>query len=157
MAPVYSSLFDSHYYIDAGREVVVCFSPEGPAMDCYSFGSPSVNFEIHVIDDRLVVLDNNKSTGSDVILVYSQHQLDSSFSYDTSCDIYSNLRLNEISRMIAAGCSDGSIRVIGIETAVDSVAPSLEAGGVEILSSLTDDGFLASSGSNGLISVWRID
>lgn len=154
--PVYSSLFDAHYFMDGSRKVVACLSPASASSDYYSYSIPSVNFEINVVDDRLVILDNNKTSGSDVINIFSQDGSGWNVSYDMECDIYTNVRVNDVSRSIVVGCSDGSIRLIDLETSAQSVTSTPHEKGVQLLSSLTDSGFFVSAGSDRTISVWRI-
>ena len=91
-----------------------------------------------------------------MINVFSQDGLGWNVSYDMQCDIYTNLRVNDVIRSIVVGCSDGSIRLIDLEASAQSVTPTPHRTGVQLLSSLTDSGFFVSAGSDSTISVWRI-
>ncbi|MCX5969752.1 MAG: hypothetical protein NTV57_19390 [Cyanobacteria bacterium] len=154
IAPVYSSILGTHFYLQTQSYNVTRMDAIGASnniMNCYP---PAVNFEIDSIDEFLVILDNNKFAGTDAITAINMNAPSCKVVFDTGCDVFTNMRSSEICRAVVVGCSDGSIRLIDLEVMDESITPVAHANGVRILSSLTDSGLVASTGSDGSILVW---
>lgn len=154
--PVYSSLFDIHYFMETPGDEVIAHSSSGVVTGVLNCRTPSVNFQIETINDFLIILDNDKKSGNDVIIAISQHDFDSKVIFDTSCDVYTNMRVSDLHQAALVGCSDGSIRLIDLESISDCIVDTPHGSGVNLLTSLTNGGFIASAGFDGVIAIWRV-
>lgn len=155
-SPIYSSLFDIHYFLMTPGDEVVAYSSNGVATGVQKCRPPSVNFQFDSINDFLIILDNDKKSGCDVIIAASQHDFSCKVIFETSCDVYTNMRASDVHQAVIVGCSDGSIRLIDIESLSDCIVGTPHGGGVILLTSLTGSGFIASTGFDGVVAIWRV-
>ena len=66
------------------------------------------------------------------------------------------MRVSDLHQAALVGCSDGSIRLIDLESISDCIVDTPHGSGVNLLTSLTNGGFIASAGFDGVIAIWRV-